>query len=118
MKHLKALQAWLYVEPDGDVLPSQGLYQQILGNILQTPGKKFETGKVQDFRNLDRQEWHRRYLEQVRWTAHLRQYIFDKSHSIDNYPWGRQVPAILQSLLDEGYHNTIGIDLDCSSVVF
>lgn len=29
--------AWLYVEPDGDVLPAQGLYDQILGNILTDP---------------------------------------------------------------------------------
>ena len=27
--------AWLYVEPDGDVLPSQGMADQILGNILK-----------------------------------------------------------------------------------
>ncbi len=27
-------KAWLYVEPDGDVLPAQGLYDQILGNLL------------------------------------------------------------------------------------
>ncbi|MFA7406732.1 MAG: radical SAM protein [Anaerolineaceae bacterium] len=33
-------QAWLYVEPDGDVLPSQGLYQQVLGNILTDPWEK------------------------------------------------------------------------------
>ena len=26
--------AWLYVEPDGDVLPGQGHYQQVLGNLL------------------------------------------------------------------------------------
>lgn len=30
-------QAWLYVEPDGDVLPGQGFYQQVLGNILTDP---------------------------------------------------------------------------------
>jgi MoaA/NifB/PqqE/SkfB family radical SAM enzyme len=28
-------KAWLYVEPDGDVLPSQGLADQILGNLLR-----------------------------------------------------------------------------------
>ncbi|MGI6740103.1 MAG: PqqD family peptide modification chaperone [Brevefilum sp.] len=28
-------KAWLYVEPDGDVLPAQGLCEQILGNILE-----------------------------------------------------------------------------------
>jgi MoaA/NifB/PqqE/SkfB family radical SAM enzyme len=27
-------RAWLYVEPDGDVLPSQGMPGQVLGNIL------------------------------------------------------------------------------------
>jgi len=30
-------KAWLYVEPDGDVLPTQGMYDQILGNILTDP---------------------------------------------------------------------------------
>ena len=29
-------RAWLYIEPDGDVLPSQGL-NKVLGNILQDP---------------------------------------------------------------------------------
>ncbi|MFW5713645.1 MAG: PqqD family peptide modification chaperone [Brevefilum sp.] len=27
-------KAWLYVEPDGDVLPAQGIYNKILGNLL------------------------------------------------------------------------------------
>jgi MoaA/NifB/PqqE/SkfB family radical SAM enzyme len=27
-------KAWLYVEPDGDVLPAQGLSEQIMGNLL------------------------------------------------------------------------------------
>ncbi len=27
-------KAWLYVEPDGDVLPAQGLYDRVLGNLL------------------------------------------------------------------------------------
>ena len=27
-------KAWLYIEPDGDVLPAQGLYDQIMGNLL------------------------------------------------------------------------------------
>lgn len=30
-------KAWLYVEPDGDVLPAQGMYDQVLGNILTDP---------------------------------------------------------------------------------
>ncbi|HEY5669953.1 MAG TPA: radical SAM protein [Anaerolineales bacterium] len=32
-------RAWLYVEPDGDVLPAQGL-NQILGNMLKDPFEK------------------------------------------------------------------------------
>jgi organic radical activating enzyme len=27
-------RAWIYVEPDGDVLPGQGHYQEVLGNML------------------------------------------------------------------------------------
>jgi MoaA/NifB/PqqE/SkfB family radical SAM enzyme len=27
-------RTWLYVEPDGDVLPAQGMMDQLLGNIL------------------------------------------------------------------------------------
>jgi len=33
-------KAWLYIEPDGDVLPTQGMYDQILGNILKDPWEK------------------------------------------------------------------------------
>ena len=33
-------KSWLYVEPDGDVLPAQGLADQILGNILRDPWEK------------------------------------------------------------------------------
>jgi hypothetical protein len=33
-------KAWLYVEPDGDVLPTQGEANQILGNFLKDPWEK------------------------------------------------------------------------------
>jgi organic radical activating enzyme len=33
-------KAWLYVEPDGDVLPAQGRADQILGNILRDDWEK------------------------------------------------------------------------------
>jgi MoaA/NifB/PqqE/SkfB family radical SAM enzyme len=36
---LGAGHAWLYIEPDGDVLPSQGV-NQVLGNILRDPWDK------------------------------------------------------------------------------
>jgi MoaA/NifB/PqqE/SkfB family radical SAM enzyme len=33
-------KAWLYVEPDGDVLPAQGEAGQVLGNFLRDPWEK------------------------------------------------------------------------------
>jgi hypothetical protein len=33
-------KAWLYVEPDGDVLPTQGEADKILGNLLRDPWEK------------------------------------------------------------------------------
>ena len=33
-------KAWLYVEPDGDVLPTQGEAEKILGNFLKDPWEK------------------------------------------------------------------------------
>jgi hypothetical protein len=33
-------KAWLYVEPDGDVLPAQGLPERVLGNVLRDPWDK------------------------------------------------------------------------------
>jgi organic radical activating enzyme len=36
-------KAWLYVEPDGDVLPSQGHSDQVLGNLLQDDWKQIYT---------------------------------------------------------------------------
>jgi MoaA/NifB/PqqE/SkfB family radical SAM enzyme len=33
-------KAWLYVEPDGDVLPTQGMADKILGNLLKDPWEK------------------------------------------------------------------------------
>jgi organic radical activating enzyme len=33
-------RAWLYVEPDGDVLPAQGEPDKILGNLLKDPWEK------------------------------------------------------------------------------
>jgi MoaA/NifB/PqqE/SkfB family radical SAM enzyme len=36
---LGAGHTWLYIEPDGDVLPAQGI-NQVLGNILTDPWEK------------------------------------------------------------------------------
>jgi MoaA/NifB/PqqE/SkfB family radical SAM enzyme len=33
-------QAWLYVEPDGDVLPGQGFYDEVLGNFVTDPWER------------------------------------------------------------------------------
>jgi MoaA/NifB/PqqE/SkfB family radical SAM enzyme len=34
-------KAWLYVEPDGDVLPAQGMADHVLGNSLKDDWEKF-----------------------------------------------------------------------------
>ncbi len=34
-------KAWLYVEPDGDVLPAQGMAHVVLGNILKDEWAKW-----------------------------------------------------------------------------
>ena len=36
-------KAWLYVEPDGDVLPAQGYSDQVLGNLLRDDWKQIYT---------------------------------------------------------------------------
>jgi MoaA/NifB/PqqE/SkfB family radical SAM enzyme len=36
-------KAWLYVEPDGDVLPAQGVAERVLGNFLRDPWEKIYT---------------------------------------------------------------------------
>jgi organic radical activating enzyme len=33
-------KSWLYVEPDGDVLPAQGMADQVLGTLLRNPWKE------------------------------------------------------------------------------
>ncbi len=33
-------KAWLYVEPDGDVLPAQGMADKVLGNFLRDPWER------------------------------------------------------------------------------
>ena len=33
-------KVWLYVEPDGDVLPAQGMVDKILGNFLKDEWEK------------------------------------------------------------------------------
>ena len=33
-------KAWLYVEPDGDILPAQGMADKVLGNLLTDPWSK------------------------------------------------------------------------------
>ncbi len=33
-------KVWLYVEPDGDVLPAQGMADQVLGNLVNDPWEK------------------------------------------------------------------------------
>lgn len=76
---------------------------------------------MQDFRNLDRQEWHQRYLSQAGWTKHLRQHIFKKIAPQPDariLEVGSGTGAIMQALYDEGYSKVSGVDLDYSSLAF
>ncbi|MCK7482052.1 MAG: class I SAM-dependent methyltransferase [Candidatus Moduliflexus flocculans] len=62
-------KVWMYVEPDGDLLPAQGMAEEVLGNLLRDEWKTI----------LPRQmNWHARYSQQAKWTRNLRAYIFDK----------------------------------------
>ncbi|MCL4823913.1 MAG: hypothetical protein KJZ57_06800, partial [Anaerolineales bacterium] len=36
-------RAWLYIEPDGDVLPAQGEADKVMGNLLTDPWDKIYT---------------------------------------------------------------------------
>ena len=47
--HQGAGRAWLYVEPDGDVLPTQGV-NQVLGNILRDPWDQIWDQAVSSYR--------------------------------------------------------------------
>jgi MoaA/NifB/PqqE/SkfB family radical SAM enzyme len=33
-------RTWLYIEPDGDILPAQGLSDKIIGNMMTDPWEK------------------------------------------------------------------------------
>ncbi len=59
--------------------------------------------------------WHQRYSQQVRWTLATRRYIFEK---ISAHPSQRILEvgcgsgAVLESLIKDGFSNTIGLDID------
>jgi ubiquinone/menaquinone biosynthesis C-methylase UbiE len=76
---------------------------------------------VQDFRGLDRQQWHLRYEAQAQWTRHIRQHIFN---TIKPQPdaqileVGSGTGAVLGALLTEGYRHLNGLDIDHPSLTF
>ena len=59
--------------------------------------------------------WHKRYTQQVRWTLDTRRYIID---CIDAHPSHRILEvgcgsgAVLTSMAEDGFTNTVGIDKD------
>lgn len=76
---------------------------------------------MQDFRGLDRQQWHKRYVDQAGWTEYIRKYIFNKINPRPNtriLEVGSGTGAVIKALQDEGYHNITGLDLDYPSLAF
>lgn len=76
---------------------------------------------MQDFRGLDRQQWHQRYLAQAGWTQHIRQHIFKTIKADPGEPIleiGSGTGAVLASLLTQGHNHLTGIDIDRPSLSF
>lgn len=76
---------------------------------------------MQDFQNLDRLEWHHRYLAQAGWTSHLRKYVFKNIAPRADAPIleiGSGTGAIMEALIDEGYRHVFGVDLDYPNAIF
>jgi len=75
---------------------------------------------VQDFRGLDRGQWHQRYLAQAGWTEHIRKYLFDKINSHADtriLEVGSGTGAIMGALHQEGFRRITGVDLDYPSII-
>lgn len=76
---------------------------------------------MQDFRGLNRQVWHQRYLAQAEWTAHIRQHLFEKMNPPCDeriLEIGSGTSAVIQALQKEGFVNLTGIDLDHPSLSY
>jgi SAM-dependent methyltransferase len=76
---------------------------------------------MQDFRGLNRQVWHQRYLVQAEWTQHIRQYVFKKINPIPGeriLEVGAGTGAVLNALSHEGDFHLFGVDLDYPSLSF
>ncbi len=76
---------------------------------------------MQDFAGLDRQVWHTRYLVQAGWTDFIRQHLFEKINprrTARILEIGCGTGAILESLLNRGFGNLTGVDIDAPSLSF
>ena len=63
--------------------------------------------------------WHKRYTQQVRWTLETRRYIFDRVNARSSQrilEVGCGGGAVLDSLTQEDFNNTVGIDIDFRSL--
>jgi SAM-dependent methyltransferase len=76
---------------------------------------------VQDFRGLNRQQWHQRYVDQAGWTAQIRKYIFNKikpSFDVRILEVGSGTGAVMGALHNHSYCDITGVDLDFPSLAF
>lgn len=76
---------------------------------------------MQDFRGLDRGQWHQRYRAQSGWTEHVRKYLFEKikPHAdVRVLEVGSGTGVIMAAVHQEGYRRITGIDLDYPSIAY
>ena len=109
-------KAWLYVEPDGDVLPAQGV-NKVLGNLLSDPWRK-----IWKRTNTNLFKFHGQAVLAQNATAsrsagqrNLRRYLFKQSGltpSARILEVGCAGGALLQALRADGYADLFGVDKD------
>ena len=74
---------------------------------------------MQDFRGLNREVWHQRYIAQAEWTQYIRQYILKKTNPAVGeriLEVGSGTGAVLNALSQEGDFHFSGVDLDLPSL--
>ena len=103
-------KVWLYLEPDGDVLPAQGI-KTVIGNLLE----QTLAGNMEKSSGLTPADWHARYRLQAGWTAGIRDYLYQRASLADArrvLEVGCGSGAILATLHEHSQAQVMGLDID------